>query len=110
MMALACAIILLSLAALALAMDRHAAHRPHSMAGHRWRWALQTLGCAGLAASLACSLAAMDGILAIATWFGLLAPGTLCVAIAMALAGHRHRLRAPAVRIAGGRRSRHAAR
>lgn len=88
MVALACAFTLLGLAALALAMHRHACHLPCAMAGLRWRQALQALGCAGLAASLACTGAAMESGLAFIIWLGLLAPGTLCVTAAMALARH----------------------
>ncbi|MDZ7863440.1 DUF3325 family protein [Acidovorax sp.] len=87
MLALACAFMLLGLVALALAMDRHAAHLPQALAGHRARRALRILGCMGLAASLACTWAGMDGAMAAITWLGLLAPGTLCIAVAMAWAG-----------------------
>lgn len=87
MFALACVFMLPGLAALALAMDRHAAHLPQALAGHRARRALRVLGCMGLAASQACTWAGMDGAMAAITWLGLLAPGTLCVAVGMAWAG-----------------------
>ncbi|AVS84725.1 hypothetical protein C8239_08030 [Paracidovorax avenae] len=90
MAALAFVTMLGGLAALALSMDRHAAHLhaahlPWAVAHLRRGWTLRALGCAGLAASLACTLAS-GGSAAIILWTGLLAPGTLTVASALSLA------------------------
>ncbi|QMV71892.1 DUF3325 family protein [Comamonas piscis] len=83
MLALSALCMLLGLAALALAMDRHAAHLPVAGSGLKARRWLQVLGAAGLVASLVCILAVMDSGLAWITWLGLLAPATLCIALAM---------------------------
>ncbi|WP_353611305.1 DUF3325 family protein [Paracidovorax avenae] len=85
MAALAFVTMLGGLAALALSMDRHAAHLPRAVAHLRRGWTLRTLGCAALAASLACTLAS-GGPAALILWMGLLAPGTLTVASALSLA------------------------
>ena len=91
MLALSDLCMLLGLAALALAMDRHAAHLPVAGSGPKARRWLQVLGAAGLLASMVCILAVMDSGLAWITWLGLLAPATLCIAVAMSWAGRGHR-------------------
>ncbi len=78
MLALAFALTWLGLAALALAMDRHAALLPTPLAAVRR--ALRGLGAAALMASLLCTRACLDFVPALATWLGLLAPATLCTA------------------------------
>lgn len=78
MLALAFALTWLGLAALALAMDRHAGRlgcrRP------ALRPALRALGLTALAAALGCTLPCMEPAPALATWLGMLAPATLCTA------------------------------
>ena len=81
---LSAVLMLLALAALALAMDRHAEILPQPCDGSGARRWLQLLGAAGLMASLLCILATMDSGLAWITWLGLLAPNILCIAVAMA--------------------------
>ena len=91
MLALAFALTWLGLAALALAMDRHAGRlgcrRP------ALRPALRALGLTALAAALGCTLPCMEPAPALATWLGMLAPATLCscknvhIAWAVPLAG-----------------------
>lgn len=83
MLALSTLSMLLGLAALALAMDRHAMHLPLAWSGIIARRGLQVLGATGLLASLVCILAVMDSGLAWITWLGLLAPATLCIAVGM---------------------------
>ncbi len=90
MMALAFTLTLPGLAALALAMDRHAALLPPTIDGLRWRWVLRSLGCVGLMASLACTLTDVGGLLAVITWISMLTPGTLAVAGAASIAARRH--------------------
>lgn len=87
MLALSALCMLLALAALALAMDRHAMHLPSAWLGARARRWLQRLGATALVASLLGTLAVMDSGLAWITWLGLLAPATLCIALAMTWAG-----------------------
>lgn len=89
MLALSALSMLLGLAALALAMDRHAMHLPLAWSGIIARRGLQVLGATGLLASLVGILAVMDSGLAWITWLGLLAPATLCIAAVMARAGCR---------------------
>lgn len=87
MLAISALLMLLALAALALAMDRHSVYLPPAWAGHRVRRWLQVLGATGLLASLVCILTVMDRGLAWITWLGLSAPATLCIAAVMACAG-----------------------
>lgn len=87
MLALSALCMLLGLAALALAMDRHAMHLPSAWLGARARRWLQLLGATALLASLMGMLAVMDNGLAWITWLGMLAPATLCIALAMTWAG-----------------------
>lgn len=93
MLAISALLMLLALAALALAMDRHAVYLPPAWAGHRVRRWLQVLGATGLLASLVCILTVMDSGLAWITWLGLLAPVTLCVAVGMTWAGRGGKVR-----------------
>ena len=93
MLAISALLMLLALAALALAMDRHAVYLPPAWAGHRVRRWLQVLGATGLLASLVCMLAVMGSGLAWITWLGLLAPVTLCVAVGMTWAGRGGQVR-----------------
>ncbi|MCS4294600.1 hypothetical protein M2375_002833 [Comamonas sp. BIGb0152] len=93
MLALSALLMLLALAALALAMDRHAVYLPPAWAGHRLRRWPQVLGATGLLASLVCILTVMDSGLAWITWLGLLAPVTLCVAVGMTWAGRGGKVR-----------------
>lgn len=87
MLALSALCMLLGLAALALAMDRHVMHLPSAWLGSRTpRW-LQLLGATALLVSLMGILWEMDSGLAWITWLGLLAPATLCIALAMTWAG-----------------------
>lgn len=87
MLALSALCMLLGLAALALAIDRHAMHLPLAWSGLRARRGLQVLGATALLASLIGLLAVMDSGLAWITWLGLLAPATLCIAVGMSWAG-----------------------
>ncbi|TDS68746.1 DUF3325 family protein [Comamonas sp. JUb58] len=87
MLALSALCMLLGLAALALAMDRHAMHLPSAWFDSRARRWLQLLGAMALLASLVAILSEMDSGLAWITWLGLLAPATLCIALAMTWAG-----------------------
>lgn len=87
MLVLSALCMLLGLAALALAMDRHAMHLPLAWSGRRARRGLQVLGATALLASLIGTLAVMDSGLAWITWLGLLAPATLCIAVGMSWAG-----------------------
>jgi len=93
MLAISALLMLLALAALALAMDRHAVYLPPAWAGHRVRRWLQGLGATGVLASLVCILTVMDSGLAWITWLGLLAPVTLCVAVGMTWAGRGGKVR-----------------
>ena len=93
MLALSALSMLLGLAALALAMDRHAVYLPPAWAGHRVRRGLQVLGATGLLASLVGIPTVMDSGLAWITWLGLLAPVTLCVAVGMTWAGRGGKVR-----------------
>ncbi|MEJ5150709.1 DUF3325 family protein [Comamonas sp. MYb396] len=87
MLVLSALCMLLGLAALALAMDRHAMHLPLAWSGLRARRGLQVLGATALLASLIGTLAVMDSDLAWITWLGLLAPATLCIAVGMSGVG-----------------------
>lgn len=93
MLALAALSMLLALAALALAMDRHTMHLPLAWSGIIARRGLQVLGATGLLASLVGILTVMDSGLAWITWLGLLAPATLCVAVGMTWAGRGDKVR-----------------
>ena len=99
MLALAFALTQLGLAALALAMDRHAGLLPrlHPL----MRRALRAMGAAALAAALPCTLARMDFAPALATWLGLLEPATLCTAAALAWAQRPRHARVRARSAAG---------
>lgn len=101
MPALAFALTLLGLAALALAMDRHAELLPRPHAG--LRWALRVLGAAALAAGLLCTLVHQDFAPALATWLGLLAPAALCTAAALTWAQRPQRGRLSARSAAGSK-------
>lgn len=93
MIALGFALTVAGLAALALAMDRHAEHAPRAWAGQGCGGILRVLGGLALGGALAVLQGATDPCQALLLWIGLLAPGTLAVASGMALADRIRRRR-----------------
>lgn len=90
MMLLTFAIIVIGLATLALAMERHGEHLPATLSGRHAAWVLRVLGCSALVCALVLLLLVTDGIPAALIWLGFLAPGTLCIAFGMTIANLIH--------------------
>lgn len=85
MMALTFAITVIGLAALAMAMDRYVEYLPRALAGRGTGWVFRVLGCSALGSALVLLEGVTGHRQALLTWIGFFAPGTLLVAMGMAL-------------------------